>query len=204
MFIETEATPNPATLKFLPGRPVLPQGTLDIRDSEGAGQSPLAQALFSIDGVSGVFFGSDFISVTKSGGDWPNLKPVVLGAIMEHFVSGEPLLIGEFNGAAQGDGGEFFAGDDAETVVTIKKLIETHVRPAVANDGGDIKFRGYRDGTVYLALRGRVPAVPRRPRRSGKGSRICSSIMSPMCARSNKSNSGPGPFPAFDRSSGKF
>jgi len=160
MFIETEATPNPATLKFLPGRPVLTQGTLDIRDAEGAGQSPLAQALFAIDGVSGVFFGSDFISVTKSGGDWPNLKPVVLGAIMEHFISGEPLLIGEGDGAGQGDGEEFFAGDDAETVVTIKKLIETHVRPAVANDGGDIKFRGYRDGTVYLALKGSCSGCP--------------------------------------------
>jgi Fe-S cluster biogenesis protein NfuA len=160
MFIETEATPNPATLKFLPGRPVLPQGTLDIRDAEGAGQSPLARALFAIDGVSGVFFGSDFISVTKSGGDWPNLKPVVLGAIMEHFVSGEPLLIGEFDGAAQGDCEEFFGGDDAETVVTIKNLIETHVRPAVANDGGDIKFRGFRDGTVYLALKGSCSGCP--------------------------------------------
>ncbi|MGH6852451.1 MAG: NifU N-terminal domain-containing protein, partial [Methylocella sp.] len=127
MFIETETTPNPATLKFLPGRPVLPQGTLDIRDADGAGQSPLAQALFAIDGVSGVFFGSDFISVTKSGGDWPDLKPVVLGAIMEHFVSGEPLLSGKFDDTAEGEGEEFFAGDDAETVVTIKQLIETHV-----------------------------------------------------------------------------
>ena len=147
MFIETEATPNPATLKFLPGRPVLTQGTLDIRDAEGAGKSPLAQALFSIDGVSGVFFGSDFISITKSGGDWPDLKPVLLGAIMEHFVS-------------EGDGEEFFAGDDAETVATIKKLIETHVRPAVANDGGDIKFRGFRDGTVYLVLKGSCSGCP--------------------------------------------
>jgi Fe-S cluster biogenesis protein NfuA len=160
MFIETEVTPNPATLKFLPGRPVLTQGTLDIRDGEGAEQSPLAQALFSIDGVSGVFFGSDFISVTKSGGDWPALKPVVLGVIMEHFVSGEPLLIGACDGAAEGDGEEFFAGDDAETVATIKKLIETHVRPAVANDGGDINFRGFRDGTVYLALKGSCSGCP--------------------------------------------
>jgi len=160
MFIETEATPNPATLKFLPGRPVSTQGTLDIRDADGAGQSPLAQALFAIEGVSGVFFGSDFISVTKSRGDWPNLKPVVLGAIMEHFVSGEPLLIGEFDGVGQGDGEEFFAGDDAETVVTIKKLIETHVRPAVANDGGDIKFRGFRNGTVYLAMKGACSGCP--------------------------------------------
>jgi hypothetical protein len=132
MFIETEVTPNPATLKFLPGRPVLTQGTLDIRDAEGAEQSPLAQALFAIDGVSGVFFGSDFISVTKSGGDWPDLKPVVLGAIMEHFVSGEPLLAGEFGGASQGDGEEFFAGDDAETVVTIKKLMSVRRSPTMA------------------------------------------------------------------------
>src|ERR1700686_3095907 len=117
MFIQTEPTPNPATLKFLPGRPVLAHGTLEMRDKAAAQQSPLAERLFSIDGVSGVFFGSDFISVTKSGGDWPNLKPVVLGAIMEHFVSGEPLLVGEFDGGAQDDGEEFFAGDDAETVV---------------------------------------------------------------------------------------
>lgn len=160
MFIETEATPNPASLKFLPGRPVMPHGTLDIRHAAGAAKSPLARSLFSIDGVCGVFFGADFISVTKSAGEWSDLKPVVLGAIMEHFVSGEPLLSGEFDDAGQDDGEEFFSETDAETVSTIKKLIETHVRPAVANDGGDIKFRGFRDGTVYLAMKGACSGCP--------------------------------------------
>jgi nucleoid DNA-binding protein len=115
MLIETEATPNPASLKFLPGRPVMTQGTLDIRSAAGAGQSPLAEALFAIDGVCGVFFGSDFMSVTKSSGEWADLKPVILGAIMEHFVTGEPLLSAGFDGSGQGDGEEFFAADDAET-----------------------------------------------------------------------------------------
>ncbi len=164
MFIETEITPNPATLKFRPGRPVMTFGTLDIRSEEGAGQSPLARALFTVDGISGVFYGSDFISVTKSGGDWQELKPVVLGAIMEHFLSGEPLLEGEAGLAAQGggqaDSEEFFAPGDADTVAAIKKLIETHVRPAVANDGGDIKFRGFRDGTVYVAMKGSCSGCP--------------------------------------------
>jgi Fe-S cluster biogenesis protein NfuA len=160
MFIETEATPNPATLKFLPGRLVMTQGTLDIPDAAGAGQSPLAEALFSIDGVSGVFFGSDFVSVTKSSGEWADLKPVILGAIMEHFLTGEPLLSPGFDSAEQGDGDEFFADNDAETVGTIKRLIETHVRPAVASDGGDIKFRGFRDGIVYLAMRGSCSGCP--------------------------------------------
>lgn len=126
MFIQTEVTPNPASLKFLPGRPVMMLGTLDIRSTEGASQSPLAQALFAIDGISGVFFGSDFISVTKSGGDWQQLKPVVLGAIMEHFLSGEPLLNSETGLPAQGDSQEdseeFFAEGDADTVAAIKKL----------------------------------------------------------------------------------
>jgi Fe-S cluster biogenesis protein NfuA len=165
MFIETEVTPNPATLKFLPGRPVMTAGTLDIRTIAGARQSPLALALFAIDGVSGVFFGSDFISVTKSGDtDWQPLKPVVLGAIMEHFVSGEPLLDGDSSLAletgGQADAEEFFSPDDADTVAEIKKLIESHVRPAVANDGGDIKFRGFRDGTVYVAMKGSCSGCP--------------------------------------------
>ena len=162
MFIETEITPNPATLKFLPGRPVMTFGTLDIRNEEGANQSPLAQALFSIGGISGVFFGSNFISVTQSGGDWQQLKPVVLGAIMEHFLSGEPLLNSETGHAADGqaDSEEFFAADDADTVAEIKKLIETHIRPAVANDGGDIRFRGFRDGTVYVAMKGSCSGCP--------------------------------------------
>ena len=129
-----------------------------------ASQSPLAEALFSIEGVSGVFFGSNFISVTKSEGDWRELKPVVLGAIMEHFMSGAPLLTGDAALAPEGDGDaevdEFFAEGDAGTVAEIKKLIESHVRPAVANDGGDIKFRGFRDGTVYVAMKGSCSGCP--------------------------------------------
>jgi Fe-S cluster biogenesis protein NfuA len=158
MFIQTEATPNPATLKFLPGRPVLENGTLDLRDPEQAGQSPLAERLFGISGISGVFFGSDFIAVTKGDGEWQQLKPMILGAIMEHFMSGEPLLArGE---AEPSDGGEFFEATDAETVATIKDLIETRVRPAVANDGGDITFRGFKDGVVYLNMKGACSGCP--------------------------------------------
>ncbi len=160
MFIQTETTPNPATLKFLPGRPVMTTDVLEIRDPAAAEQSPLAQALFSIDGVSGVFLGSDFISVTKSAGDWLELKPSVLGAIMEHFVSGAPLFNEGAAGARQGEAEEFFDPTDAETVESIKKLIESHVRPAVANDGGDITFRGFRDGTVYLAMKGSCSGCP--------------------------------------------
>ena len=161
MFIETEPTPNPATLKFLPGRAVMTDGTLDIRDPEAAARSPLAHALFSIDGVSGVFFGSDFVSVTKAGGDWPQLKPAILGAIMEHFTSGAPLI--EADAAALprgGDDDEFFDAEDEETVETIKDLIETRVRPAVAGDGGDITFKGYRDGIVYLKMKGACAGCP--------------------------------------------
>ena len=161
MFIETEPTPNPATLKFLPGRPVMPEGTLDIRDPQGARQSPLAQALFSIDGVSGVFFGSDFVSVTKSEGEWSHLKPGILGAIMEHFMSGAPLIDGAHDTQSDGAAGEeFFDAKDGETVDTIKELIETRVRPAVAGDGGDITFKGYRDGVVYLAMKGACSGCP--------------------------------------------
>ena len=158
MFIQTEATPNPATLKFLPGRPVLEAGTLDIRDAEQAAQSPLAERLFGIAGVSGVFFGSDFITVTKNGGEWQQLKPMILGAIMEHFMSGAPLLAA--GSAEPSDGDEFFDAADAETVATIKELIETRVRPAVANDGGDITFRGFRDGVVYLNMKGACSGCP--------------------------------------------
>jgi Fe-S cluster biogenesis protein NfuA len=158
MFIQTEATPNPATLKFLPGRPVLDNGTLDLRDPEQATQSPLAERLFGIAGISGVFFGSDFIAVTKRDGEWQQRKPMILGAIMEHFMSGEPLLArGE---AEPSDGGEFFESVDAETVATIKDLLETRVRPAVANDGGDITFRGFKDGVVYLNMKGACSGCP--------------------------------------------
>ncbi len=158
MFIQTEATPNPATLKFLPGRAVLEGATLDLRDRDEAAQSPLAERLFDIGGVSGVFFGSDFIAVTKDTGEWQQLKPMILGAIMEHFMSGAPLLVAEAGEASDPD--EFFEAADAETVATIKELIETRVRPAVANDGGDITFRGFKDGVVYLNMKGACSGCP--------------------------------------------
>jgi Fe-S cluster biogenesis protein NfuA len=159
MFIQTEATPNPATLKFLPGKPVLDSGTLDIRSRDDAAKSPLAERLFGIDGVDGVFFGSDFITVSKSAGEWPQLKPAILGAIMEHFMSGTPLLrAGETS--AMSDDEEFFEPADADTVATIKDLIETRVRPAVANDGGDITFRGFKDGIVFLHMKGACSGCP--------------------------------------------
>ena len=121
MFIQTEATPNPSTLKFIPGRDVMPGGTLDIRDPEMAARSPLARRLFDVQGVNGVFFGSDFVSVTKSDGEWQHLKPAVLGAIMEHYLSGEPVL-GEGD-AGESPADEFFEPADAETVATIKELL---------------------------------------------------------------------------------
>jgi len=159
MFIQTEATPNPATLKFLPGRAVMPDGTLDLRDVGDAERSPLAQRLFGVSGVSGVFLGSDFITVTKSDGEWPHLKPAILGAIMEHFMSGAPVLAAGL-AADVIEEGEFFDPADAQTVETIKDLLETRIRPAVAGDGGDITFRGYRDGTVYLAMKGSCSGCP--------------------------------------------
>jgi Fe-S cluster biogenesis protein NfuA len=159
MFIQTETTPNPATLKFLPGRTVLENGTLDIRDADTAAKSPLAEKIFRIGNVEGVFFGSDFIAVSKTAGEWPQLKPLILGAIMEHFMSGEPLLKSGESSAA-GDGEEFYDAADEETVKTIKDLIETRVRPAVANDGGDITFRGFKEGVVYLAMKGACSGCP--------------------------------------------
>jgi len=158
MFIQTETTPNPATLKFLPGRTVLAEGTLDMRDKAEAAQSPLALRLFDVEGVSGVFFGTDFIAVTKSGGEWHQLKPAVLGAIMEHFMSGAPIV--DAGAAAGPSAQEFFDPKDAETVEMIKDLIETRVRPAVANDGGDITFRGFKDGIVYLDMKGACSGCP--------------------------------------------
>lgn len=159
MFIQTEATPNPATLKFLPGRPVLESGALDMPNKEAAAQSPLAERLFEIPNVGGVFYGADFISITKTGGEWQQIKPAVLGAIMEHFMSGTPLLA---NGAAAQDDGEeeFFDEKDADTVATIKDLIETRVRPAVAGDGGDITFKGYKEGVVFLTMKGACSGCP--------------------------------------------
>ena len=159
MFIQTEATPNPATLKFLPGRTVLGEGTMEFRDRDTAGRSPLAEKLFGVPGVTGVFYGSDFVTVTKADGDWQHLKPAILGAIMEHYMSGAPLLA---DGSAGGeeDAEEFFNEADAETVATIKDLIETRVRPAVANDGGDITFRGFKEGIVYLDMKGSCAGCP--------------------------------------------
>ncbi len=159
MFIQTEATPNPATLKFLPGRTVLEGGTLDIRDRAAAAKSPLAERLFGIPNVDGVFFGSDFIAVSKTEGEWQQLKPLILGAIMEHYMSGAALLR-DGERAVSSEDDEFFDSADADTVRTIKDLIETRVRPAVANDGGDITFRGFRDGVVYLAMKGACSGCP--------------------------------------------
>jgi Fe-S cluster biogenesis protein NfuA len=162
MFIQTEATPNPATLKFIPGRLVLDGGAMEFTDREAASRSPLAERLFDVPGVTGVFYGSDFITVTKKDGDWQHLKPAILGAIMEHYMSGAPLLA---DGITAGDDladeeDEFFSEEDAETVAQIKDLIETRVRPAVANDGGDITFRGFKDGVVYLNMKGSCSGCP--------------------------------------------
>jgi Fe-S cluster biogenesis protein NfuA len=160
MFIQTEATPNPATLKFIPGRMVAPEDPIDIRSEEEAAQSPLAEALFAVEGVSGVFYGSDFIAVTRQSGEWEHLKPAILGAIMEHYMSGAPLLREESAPPTANAGDEFFEPEDADTVETIKDLIETRVRPAVAGDGGDITFKGYRDGTVFLTMKGACSGCP--------------------------------------------
>ncbi|MGY3531710.1 Fe-S cluster biogenesis protein NfuA [Bradyrhizobium embrapense] len=162
MFIQTEATPNPATLKFIPGRTVLDSGTLEFSSAESAARSPLAERLFAVPGVTGVFYGADFVTVTKADGDWQHLKPAILGAIMEHYMSGAPLLA---DGSAASDEArdeedEFFDEADAETVEQIKDLIETRVRPAVANDGGDITFRGFKDGIVYLNMKGSCAGCP--------------------------------------------
>jgi len=158
MFIQTEATPNPATMKFLPGRPVLPDGVLDMPSAADAVKSPLAERLFEVPGVAGVFLGSGFITVTKSGVEWQQIKPAILGAIMEHFMSGAPITKAAAQASDAAD--EFFDSNDAETVAMIKELIETRVRPAVANDGGDITFRGFKDGVVFLNMKGSCSGCP--------------------------------------------
>jgi Fe-S cluster biogenesis protein NfuA len=158
MFIQTEATPNPATMKFIPGKSVLDDGTADFRQRGDASNSPLATRLFEIDGVKGVFLGSDFISVTKDDSEWQHLKPAILGAIMEHYLSGAPALGGD--GAEAQSTAENFDPKDADTVATIKELLETRVRPAVAQDGGDITFHGFRDGVVSLHMRGACAGCP--------------------------------------------
>jgi Fe-S cluster biogenesis protein NfuA len=158
MFIQTEVTPNPATLKFLPGRMVLADnGTAEFRAEDEAAKSPLAQRLFGIPGVAGVFLGGDFITVTKAGGEWQHLKPAVLGAIMDHFMSDAPVME---TGEAQPAGEEYFSPEDAEIVSTIKELLESRVRPAVAQDGGDITFSGFRDGVLFLNMRGSCSGCP--------------------------------------------
>ena len=158
MFIQTEPTPNPATLKFLPGRTVMEDGTFEARDPAAAERSPLAKALMELPGVTGVFFAGDFISVTKGEGEWQHLRPAVLGVVTEFFLSGAPLI--DNGGADAVASGEFFDEKDSETVEAIKELIETRVRPAVAGDGGDIVFKGFRDGIVYLKMKGACSGCP--------------------------------------------
>jgi Fe-S cluster biogenesis protein NfuA len=161
MFIQTESTPNPATLKFLPGRDVMGEAAVaDFPDRDSAARSPLAATLFGIPEIGRVFFGSDFISVTKTDGDWRHLKPAILGAIMDHFTRDLPLLTADASAAS--GAGESFAEDDSEIVGQIKELIETRVRPAVAGDGGDIIFKGFDGaaGTVFLELRGSCAGCP--------------------------------------------
>ena len=162
MFIQTETTPNPATLKFLPGRDVLggdfAGGSVDFTDAESGKASPLATRLFAVAGVEGVFLGSDFVTVTKAEAqDWTVLKPALLGGIMEHFMSGLPVMDA---GAGSQDVEETFDPADSQIVVQIKELIETRVRPAVAQDGGDITFRGFKDGKVFLNMKGSCAGCP--------------------------------------------
>ena len=157
MFIQTESTPNPATLKFLPGNPVMETGTANFAAPDEASRSPLAHSLFATEGVIGVFLGADFITVTKSGDkEWDVMKPLILGAIMEHFQSGRTVIEGDAadTTAAVADGG------DDEVVVQIRELIDTRVRPAVAQDGGDIVYKGFEDGIVYLHMQGACAGCP--------------------------------------------
>jgi Fe-S cluster biogenesis protein NfuA len=156
MFIQTEHTPNPATLKFLPGRTVMDRGTANFTDAAAAAaRSPLAESLFALPEVSGVFLGSDFITVTKAGdNDWFQLKPAVLAAIMDHFTAGLPVVTGSEDTVAQDE------TEDNEVVAAIKELLETRVRPAVAQDGGDIIFEDFEDGIVYLHMQGSCSGCP--------------------------------------------
>ena len=154
MFIQTEQTPNPATLKFLPGCGVMTSGTADFPAREAAARSPLAERLFGIEGVSGVFLGSDFVTVTKMADkEWHLLKPAILGVIMEHFTAGRPVII-ETARASEAD------GEEDEIVAQIKELLDTRVRPAVAQDGGDIIFQGFENGIVYLHMQGSCSGCP--------------------------------------------
>jgi len=159
MFIQTEQTPNPATLKFLPGRDVLPAATANFPDAASAARSPLAERLFAVDGVIGVFFGADFVSVTKEDArEWYLMKPAILGVIMEHFTAGRPVLLDDAGAGDEGHSAD--AGEDTEIVSQIKELLDTRVRPAVAQDGGDIVFRGFDKGVVYLHMQGACSGCP--------------------------------------------
>ena len=160
MFIQTESTPNPATLKFLPGREVMGEGAVaDFPTRESAARSPLAAALFAVPDVTRVFFGSDFISVTKGESDWKHVKPAILGAIMEHFTRGLPLMT---EGAEEEEDTTNYGEGDPEIVAQIRELIDTRVRPAVAADGGDIIFKGFDGGAgiVFLHMRGSCAGCP--------------------------------------------
>ena len=157
MFIQTESTPNPATLKFLPGETVMEQGTADFPDLDSANSSPLAERLFALNGVTGVFLGNDFVTVTKQESiDWEHIKPSILGAIMDHFQSGDPVIVGEQTESVHAE----HSGEDKEIVGQIKELLDSRVRPAVAQDGGDITFHGFESGVVYLQMQGACAGCP--------------------------------------------
>lgn len=157
MFIQTEQTPNPATLKFLPGQAVMGEGTADFTSPEDARRSPLAERLFGVEGVTGVFLGSDFITVTKSEAkEWYLLKPAILGVVMEHFVAKRPIILAE----AGGDATPADPGEESEIATQIRELLDTRVRPAVAQDGGDIVFQGFDNGVVYLHMQGACSGCP--------------------------------------------
>ena len=179
MFIQTEETPNPATMKFLPGQDVLGRGTLEIDEESKAAVSPLATALFGIDGIKGVFLGGDFITVTKKAEkDWPVLKPAILSVIMEHFAANRPVVSEGSVPQAAHD------ADDGEIAKQIREILDVKVRPAVAQDGGDITFQKFEDGVVYLHMKGSCAAAQARPPRSNPASKTCSSTTSPKCAKS--------------------
>ena len=157
MFIQTESTPNPATLKFLPGQAVLDRGTADFTEAEAAAVSPLAARVFAVNGVTGVFLGSDFVTVTKTdAAQWDHIKPAILGAIMEHYQSGAPVMQGSVDVTGHAE----HSGEDAAIVTQIKELLDTRVRPAVAQDGGDITFHGFDRGVVYLHMQGACAGCP--------------------------------------------
>lgn len=157
MFIQTESTPNPATLKFLPGQTVLEMGTADFPSTEAAGNSPLAKRIFAVGDVAGVFFGNDFVTVTKTdGAEWDHIKPAILGAIMEHYQSGAAVIEGEQAASGHAE----HSGEDSDIVAQIKELLDTRVRPAVAQDGGDITFHGFDRGIVYLHMQGACAGCP--------------------------------------------